>query len=174
MQSLQRIAIWSGVSIAAIAGGIGIAVLTDNSDDPAITACETALKASLKSPKSYERVNAKLNGNTVVVNYDAVNSFNAPIRGKKTCAFDLDKNGRFTFTLPGEAVSELQAIRAKFRDLDHTKVKKEDIEQYQKQIDDIEKTAMNNGIGTMQDILFLQGKDWFPIDPKKTKLTIVN
>ena len=57
--------------------------------DPAILVCEAALKSTLKAPKTYERVSADLTGRSVYLTYDAVNSFNAPLRGKHKCDFNL-------------------------------------------------------------------------------------
>ena len=50
---------------------------------PEDRACDEAIKATLKSPSSYKRVSK--NGGRI--EYDAVNSFNAPLRGQGLCIY---------------------------------------------------------------------------------------
>lgn len=62
-------------------------------DDPAILACEEAVKLGLKTPKSYERAEAAIVGDTVHLTFDAVNVYNAPLRQAESCLFYLsDEN----------------------------------------------------------------------------------
>lgn len=63
--------------------------------DIAITVCEAALKARLKAPSSYRKIEASISGNSVFLTYDAVNSYNAPLRAMKACKFNY-KNMHFT------------------------------------------------------------------------------
>lgn len=65
--------------------------------DIAITVCEAALKARLKAPASYRQIEAAISGNKVVLVYDAVNSFNAPLRAVKMCKFNY-KDLHFTLS----------------------------------------------------------------------------
>lgn len=57
----------------------------DSAEDKA---CDEAIKATLKAPSSYKRV-SKQGGR---IEYDAVNSFNAPLRGRGLCIFDGSGN----------------------------------------------------------------------------------
>lgn len=69
--------------------------------DPNLNACEDALKATLKAPASYKRIKVTGNpGDTLyLIEYDAVNSYNAPIRGNGMC--HLTKSGaEWTDTTP--------------------------------------------------------------------------
>lgn len=70
--------------------------------DPAVTVCEAALKATLKAPKTYERVSADLTGRSVYLTYDAVNSFNVPLRGKHKCDFAAS-GGHYSFPFDANA-----------------------------------------------------------------------
>lgn len=59
----------------------------------AVEQCESLLKEGLKAPSSYTRVEvfqALRHGDTqsVFIDYDAVNSYNAPLRGKFWCVYD--------------------------------------------------------------------------------------
>lgn len=74
-----------------IVGVIGL--LLAGCSDPNLDACEDALKATLRAPSSYKRiaVNGHWQGRTYDIEYDAVNAFNAPIRGKGWC--NIDRRG---------------------------------------------------------------------------------
>lgn len=67
-------------------------------DDPAIVLCEKLIKAELVAPKSYERVSVYVDGPTVKVTYDAVNKYNAPLRGHDECSFTKESSGDFTIS----------------------------------------------------------------------------
>lgn len=85
-------------------------------EDPAILVCEAALRSALKSPKSYERVSADILSNSVFLIYDAVNSFNAPIRGKHVCEFKRHgSNFGFFF---GSNASETEESQARYADME--------------------------------------------------------
>lgn len=60
--------------------------------EPAIEACENLLKDRLKSPASYKRVAAAVEGDSVSISYDAANSFNAILRGSEVCRFYRDED----------------------------------------------------------------------------------
>lgn len=67
-----------------------------------ITDCETSLTAKLKSPASYKRISAdrtfmdieKPQQVWVDIEYDAVNSFNAPLRDHEFCKYPATKTGQ--------------------------------------------------------------------------------
>lgn len=80
--------------------------------DIAITVCEAALKARLKAPSSYRQIYATIIGNSVILEYDAVNSFNAPLRDKKVCEFNQENDGRF-FLAPADT----KPLTEKFKSL---------------------------------------------------------
>ena len=60
-------------------------------DAPGVTECEQHIKEELKAPASYRRIDAvsfSLDTSVVVdIEYDAANSFNAPIRATRHCSF---------------------------------------------------------------------------------------
>lgn len=76
-------------------------------DAPEVKRCEEQLLAKLKAPASYKRVKLSvtdinpqnpsdlknLTERWVTIEYDAVNSFNAPLRDTETCRYPL-KNGQ--------------------------------------------------------------------------------
>jgi hypothetical protein len=68
-----------------------VSALADEAD-PALKVCEVAIKHLLKAPKSYERVSSAIVGPEVIVTYDAVNEYNAPLRDVQTCEFYKDKD----------------------------------------------------------------------------------
>lgn len=47
--------------------------------------CDAAIKETLKAPASYNRVSAEGGNGSYWVEYDAVNLFNAPVRGAGRC-----------------------------------------------------------------------------------------
>lgn len=81
-----------------VAALISTAIPAVAEQDIAITVCEAALKARLKAPSSYRQIEATITGNLVTLTYDAVNSFNAPLRAVKKCTFDY-KDLHFTLGL---------------------------------------------------------------------------
>jgi hypothetical protein len=72
---------------------IAVAMPSCSLQSRAVSKCETLLLATLKAPASYRRV-TDLVGPTVkgrqsvVITYDAVNSYNAPLRDTFLCQFD--------------------------------------------------------------------------------------
>ncbi len=160
---------WIGVGGLAIGGGVGIAALTSR-DDPAIVACETVLTAQLKSPKTYERHEAKITGSTVEITYDAVNSFNAPIRGRKLCSFELSKNNHFKLA-SADGSNALKSLTAEMNALDKSKVTPEIVQQYKTRLADLIGKGMNDIITSASEEEMLSGFDWYPIPVGKTKLT---
>lgn len=56
--------------------------------DPGLLACEAAIKQGLKAPSSYSRVKVDGGGSVYTIEYDAVNSYNAPLRQAGTCFYD--------------------------------------------------------------------------------------
>ena len=78
--------------------------------DPAILVCEAALKSTLKAPKTYERVSADLTGRSVYLTYDAVNSFNAPLRGRHKCDFGFMFNDTEYHIVNDDDVERLLAM----------------------------------------------------------------
>jgi hypothetical protein len=53
-----------------------------NSD---LDACDIAIKATLRSPATYNRVAADDRPGSYVISYDAANTNGTPIRGRGTC-----------------------------------------------------------------------------------------
>lgn len=53
--------------------------------NPELAKCDEAIKATLKAPASFKRVSAEGSGGFWNIQYDAVNSFNAPLRGRGHC-----------------------------------------------------------------------------------------
>lgn len=66
--------------------GLALIALSGCGDDPEINYCDAAIKATLKAPASYKRVGVSKNGYKWRIDYDAVNSYNAPIRGSGQCS----------------------------------------------------------------------------------------
>lgn len=70
-----------------------------------VNECEAATQAKLRSPSSYKRVGVSvvdinpanpgdlshLTERWIDIDYDAVNGYNAPLRGKHHCRFALDQ-----------------------------------------------------------------------------------
>ncbi|RYD54650.1 MAG: hypothetical protein EOP60_07180 [Sphingomonadales bacterium] len=55
------------------------------------TACDDAIKATLKAPSTYKRLKSGERRTETMsrrIDYEAVNSFNAPIRGSGECVFN--------------------------------------------------------------------------------------
>ncbi|MBK3745625.1 hypothetical protein G3A39_41425 [Paraburkholderia aspalathi] len=67
--------------------------------DPAISVCEAVIASQIATPKSYERVTADVSGQTVLVTFDAVNHYNAPIRTDYECLFIPNAEGDFIISL---------------------------------------------------------------------------
>lgn len=76
--------------VVAIALFIGIPVCALAGDDPAVIVCEAAIKSLLKSPKSYERHSFEIRDSIVIISYDAVNAYNAPLRMIDKCHYKID------------------------------------------------------------------------------------
>lgn len=53
-----------------------------------VLACESAVKAFLRSPSTYKRINSTGLSDYAFVEYDAANAYGTPIRGVATCKFD--------------------------------------------------------------------------------------
>lgn len=97
-------------------GAVAVTVFTAcqvaAADDPAILACEEVVKYGLKTPKSYERVDAVVVGSEVLLSFDAVNEYNAPIRHRQLCGFTKIDEGHIQIEPPG--LQELKLITADF------------------------------------------------------------
>lgn len=50
-----------------------------------LSECEDAIKAQLKAPSTYERVDYQQAGPLLMIQYDAQNSFGVPLRGSGVC-----------------------------------------------------------------------------------------
>lgn len=62
--------------------------LTSCGDSPGLVACEKAIQSKLKAPSSYKRIKADGADDLAwTIEYDAVNAFNAPLRGKGRCFY---------------------------------------------------------------------------------------
>lgn len=169
MNTWLKACAWIGVGAIAIGAGVGIAALTSG-DDPAIVACETVLTAQLKSPKTYERHEAKIIGSAVDITYDAVNAFNAPIRNQKRCSFKLTEDNHFKLS-SADGSSALNALTAEMNDLDKSKVTPEIVQQYRERLAELVGKGMNDIISSAAEDEMLSGFDWYPIPANKTKLT---
>jgi hypothetical protein len=77
----------------AIAAVLAFSVLSGCSlaSEPAIRACEAVIAARLKAPSTYKRVSAVNRGADFEITFDAVNSFNAPIRATSSCSVENGK-----------------------------------------------------------------------------------
>lgn len=89
------------VCLAAILCGTAQAA-----DDPAIVACEAVIKKGLVAPKSYERVKAVVYESSAIVEFDAVNRMNAPLRHVAECKFFLGTDSNFYLKMD---ISDLEA-----------------------------------------------------------------
>lgn len=72
----QRLAI--GVALSSLIALTGCG-------KPSLAQCDEAIKATLRSPSTYKRVLAEGENPRIRITYDAVNAFNAPVRGKGVC-----------------------------------------------------------------------------------------
>jgi hypothetical protein len=80
-----------------------VALILAGCEAPQVKDCESKLLDRLKSPSSYKRVSAdsfavdtaKSPYQAVIIEYDAVNSFNAPLRDKEYCTYRI-RDGRAT------------------------------------------------------------------------------
>lgn len=95
---------------------------TQAADDPAIALCEILIQSELVAPKSYERVSAHVDGLTASVTYDAVNKYNAPLRGHDECSFSQDANGNFMLASDVDVSREM----ARLEELRSTPIANED------------------------------------------------
>lgn len=67
-------------------------------EDGVFDACEEYVKSTLKAPATYKRVSADVlmdegKNRLVMLQYDAENSFGAPLRSGEICAFKLNEKG---------------------------------------------------------------------------------
>ena len=69
---------------------------------PSLVACDAAIKSKLRSPSTYQRVSDSGAGEVVTIEFDAVNSYNAPIRQKATCLYYPDKRQATAIIESGE------------------------------------------------------------------------
>jgi hypothetical protein len=87
-------------------GIVGALALASGCDDTpkrkegATLACEAYVKDGLKAPSTYSRVSASSNIESkelgsVSIEYDAENSYGVPLRGRQSCAFKLDEEGKW-------------------------------------------------------------------------------
>lgn len=95
-----------------------------SSVEPAeIKQCEDYLVAKLKAPATYKRIEAssfvdsdhKPPRQTVIIQYDAVNSYNAPIRDMQVCQFAVAKGRPDTgnyIDFDGESEEEVDNMMA--------------------------------------------------------------
>jgi hypothetical protein len=71
-------------------------------DDPEINVCDAQIRSTLKAPSSYKRVGVSKQGGAWRIDYDAVNSFNAPLRGHGTCTVYGNQAIWFEDRMPGD------------------------------------------------------------------------
>ena len=64
-----------------------------SAEDSAILACESVIRSELIAPKTYERVSSSIVRNSVLINYDASNMHNAPLRNTWECRFTRSESG---------------------------------------------------------------------------------
>jgi hypothetical protein len=55
--------------------------------DPAIRACEFAVRQALKTPSTYQRISAAIDARSVSLSFDSQNSYGALIRSRAKCNF---------------------------------------------------------------------------------------
>lgn len=65
-----------------------LALTACSSDSIPVQACETAIKAVLRSPSTYRRVEANDYKTSVYIQFDAANAFGTPIRSLARCEFE--------------------------------------------------------------------------------------
>lgn len=139
-------------------------------DDPAIEVCEYVLKAKLKAPSSYKRITSNLIENKVIITYDAVNSFNAPIRGGKVCYFSLTSEGKYTFIPSDEYTEALNKVTEEIKALPRTKESIEKAKTYEVEIKKITDEAMDHATEVLNDLFIAEARGDFPIPANKTDL----
>lgn len=139
-------------------------------DDPAIEVCEYVLKAKLKAPSSYKRITSNIIENKVAITYDAVNSFNAPIRGGKVCYFSLTNEGKYTFIPSDEYTEALTKITEEIKALPRTKESAEKAKDYEIKIKKISDEAMDHSMEVLNDLFIAEARGDFPIPADKTDL----
>jgi hypothetical protein len=62
---------------------------------------DEAIRGTLKAPSSYKRVKAdQVTTGYFRIEYDAVNAFNAPLRGTGTCTYDTSTKKAVWLELP--------------------------------------------------------------------------
>lgn len=151
---------------------LAVATPSFAADDPAVTICETVLKARLKAPKSYERVDAAISRNLVRITYDAVNVYNAPLRDVKVCAFAAMKDGRFTLTAyEFEAFeTEMAAINKEIDAAKSGQVSKQKLDELQRRVDAALAKSRAAAADIIMDVIVAEGTGMFPIMPQTTQL----
>lgn len=95
--------VWGLIAFALLGGFL---LSTRYSDLLKLRACDSAIKAELKAPATYNRVSPLflevLSGQSVdMIEYDAANSFGTPIRGKGYCVANEANDGATWLEAPG-------------------------------------------------------------------------
>jgi hypothetical protein len=143
---------------------------TQTADDPAVAICEAVLKAQLKAPKSYERVEASIDKNEVSIVYDAVNEFNAPLRHTKICAFGKTAEGKMGFVAPGadDAKRAIGKIRAEIATAKAKGITDQQKQAFEQRINDVVADTSRQTAAALADLLVAAKIDGYPIDPTTT------
>lgn len=166
---MRRLAFATQAAIAIIFSGTGGAL---GAEDPAVEICEAVLKAQLKAPKSYERVSASIKGSRVIIVYDAVNEFNAPLRNSKTCAYAMDPTGKLSFTSARaqDGTAAMEALRAEIEQAKSRNITEQEKQDFQRRIDEAIAYATSETTTVFADILIANELTGFPIDPSTTAI----
>jgi hypothetical protein len=82
-----------GIPAAMIGAAYLLAALPERRD---MALCDEAIKATLKAPSTYRRIEGPgtfrvASGSSYMVEYDAANGFGVPIRGKGACKVNADR-----------------------------------------------------------------------------------
>lgn len=89
-----------GVAAIVLAAG---SCSSPPAEDAAVAACERYIQGKLRSPSTYKQAWSHTNQypteHAVIVAYDAVNAYNAPIRAQQVCYFPL-RNGEPETAMP--------------------------------------------------------------------------
>lgn len=134
--------------------------------DPAITVCEEIVRSNLKAPKSYERVTANIVGRHVELAYDAVNSYNAPIRGHERCNY-IVADGKWSFSTLGAPVEKAKPFDAST--LSGKSVR--ELEEMQRQAKVELETAAANLLKSIKALGVAKATGLIPIKAADTSLT---
>lgn len=141
-------------------------------DDPAIVICEAVLKAKLKAPKSYERVDAKIVGDRVYITYDAVNVYNAPLREIETCAYSLGEDGTFSISSVEmqEATARLKALTSEMQSKSAAELGDKRVEEITREVKEFQAQFADIVMRSLAQVMIAEETGLHPIKQANTTL----